>query len=148
MSEFTYDPNEANPVLDPGRYDAVVMAAEVKDTKKGDPMLVVQVKVYDPDGIKPTVFDNITRPYGIRRLKQLCEVTGVSFDNGSIDPQDLVGQNVVVELRIKKDPNGMYEDANAVVRYEADGRSQSHQATEAAPEQAEDAKENEASIPF
>lgn len=117
MSHFEYDPNEANPLLDPGRYDAVVMAADARKTKAGDPMLVLQVKVYDPNGVKPTVFDNITRPYGVRRLKQLCEATGVPFDDGNIEAEDLRGHNIIVELRVKTDPNGVYEDSNAVTRY-------------------------------
>ena len=76
----------------------------------------------------------------------------MSFDNGSIDPGDLVGQNLIVELRVKTDPNGIYEDANAVARYLPDDKSESRQpqadeASEPAkPQAAEEATAG--SIPF
>lgn len=123
MTTFSYNTADANPILDAGIYDAVILEAKTGETKKGDPKLQVCVKVYGPDKISPLVVDHIMAPYGIRRLKQLCEATGVDFDGGSVDPADLIGSNVCVKLRIRSDESGEYEDQNDIVAYYPDGRA-------------------------
>ena len=117
MTTFTYKPEDANPIVPEGIYDAVVLTAKCGTTKAGDSKIEVCLKVYDPDGVKPLVTDHVTAPYGIRRLKQLCQATGVNFDSGKVHPLEFVGKNVRVKLRINHDDSGEYEDRNAVATY-------------------------------
>ena len=87
MTQFTYNTNDAVQLVPEGEYEAVVFEAKTGKTKKGDPKLVITSKVYGPEGRSPLVTDNIVSPYGIRRLKQLCEATGYltecEMDGGS-----------------------------------------------------------------
>ena len=127
MSTYKYNPDDANPVLQDGEYDAVIQDAKVGETKKGDPKVQVTVKVYGPNNIRPLVHDHIIAPYGIRRLKQLCEALGVDFDSGEVDPTKFVGRNLRVQLRTQADD--AFGDRNVVSRYLPDKGDELDEAT-------------------
>lgn len=110
---WRFQPDDANPILPEGEYSAVVLTAESGETKQGDSKFDVTVKVYGGNGVLLLVTDHIISPYGIRRLKRLCETTGVDFDNGEVDPADFVGQNVRVRLRVEHDEDGHLPDGTA-----------------------------------
>lgn len=120
MSGFTYNPDDANPILADGDYEAVIIGAKTGETKKGDQKLEVTVRAYGPDNKTPLITDNIVAPFGIRRLKQLCAATGVSFDSGEVAPQAFVGENVRVRTRIRHDDAGQYDDQNTIKAYLVD----------------------------
>ena len=98
----------------------MILDAKTGTTKNGDPKMQIDVKVYGPSGISVLANDHIVAPWGIRRLKQLCQATDVDFGAGRVDPQDFVGTNVRVKLRIQGDETGQYEDRNTVVGYYPD----------------------------
>lgn len=140
MTAFTYNKEDANPIVPEGEYDAVVLTAETGETKKGDPKLAVTCKIYDADGRRPLVTDNIVSPYGIRRLKQLCQATGLDFESGEVDPADFVGKNLRVRVVISHDETGQYDDRNVIRAYmpdRGDAESTSSQAASAEPAPAE-----------
>ena len=117
---FSYNPDDAVQIVDAGIYDAVVFDAKAGETKQGASKLEVILKVYDPKGVNPLVTDHIVAPFGIKRLKQLCEACGVDFASGNLDPKDLVGKNVQVRLRVRTAPTGQFDDQNAVSAYLSD----------------------------
>lgn len=120
MTAFQYNKADANPILPEGEYDAVIFRAETGQTKKGDPKLEIIIKIYDADGVRPMVTDNIVAPFGIRRLKQLCIAVGVDFDAGEVDPSEFVGKNVRVRISVRKDDTGQYDDQNTIRKYMPD----------------------------
>ena len=124
MSIFNYNPEDANPILPEGEYDAVILEGKTGETKKGDPKLEVTVKAYGESGVQPLVTDHIVSPYGIRRLKRLCEATGVDFGKGEVDPAEFVGQNLRVRLRVEHDEAGQYDDRNVIAKYLPDQPAQ------------------------
>ena len=129
MSSFEYNPDHANPILEAGEYDAVILDAEVSKTKKGASKMLVTLKVYDPDGLQPLVSDHITAvPFGLKRLNQLCKVTGVDFGTGIVNPKDFIAKNVHVRLKVNHDATGQYDDQNAVTAYSADQPEPEHAA--------------------
>ena len=123
MTQFTYNTNDAVQLVQEGEYDAVIFTAKTGETKKGDPKLEITSKVYGPEGKAPLVTDNIVSPFGIHRLKQLCEGTGVEFTKGEVNPQDFVGKNVKVRVIVQHDDTGQFEDRNAIRAYLRDGGS-------------------------
>ncbi|MAG17650.1 MAG: hypothetical protein CMJ21_06225 [Phycisphaerae bacterium] len=123
MTQFTYDTKDAVQIVSQGEYEAVIFSAETGKTKKGDPKLVITSKIYGPEGRSPLVTDNIVSPYGIRRLKQLCEATGVEFNDGEVNPQDFVGKNVKVKVVVEHDDTGKYDDRNGIRAYLPDDGS-------------------------
>ena len=120
MSDFNYNTADANPILEPGVYDAVILNAKTGTTKSGDPKMQIDVRIYGPHGVGVLANDHIVAPWGIRRLRQLCEATGVDFSAGSVNPEDFVGSNVRVKVRIQEDQTGEYEDRNSIVSYQPD----------------------------
>ena len=120
MTKYNYNPDDALQIVPAGNYDAVVFSAKTGETKKGAPKLDMTLKVYDPKGVNPLVRDTIMSPFGIRRLKQLCEATGVDFSGGEVDPEEFPGKNVQVRLCVRTDPTGQYDDQNSVSAYLSD----------------------------
>ena len=123
MTQFTYNTNDAVQLVQEGEYDAVIFTAKTGETKKGDPKLEITSKVYGPEGKAPLVTDNIVSPFGIHRLKQLCEGTGVEFTKGEVNPQDFVGKNVKVKVVVEHDDTGKYDDRNGIRAYLPDDGS-------------------------
>lgn len=117
MSAFNFNPEDANPVLPDGTYDAVIFSAKTGDTKRGDPKLEVVTKLYPPGGNSTLVTDHIVAPFGLNRLKQLCRATGNDFASGEVDPNHFIGRNVKVFVRIRTDETGQYDDQNEIRKY-------------------------------
>ena len=123
MTNFSYNPADANPLLPDGEYDGVVFEAKRATTKSGDPKLQITVKAYGPNSVQPPVTDHIVAPWGVRRLRQLCKATDVNFDSGEVNPADFVGKNLRVRLRVRKDESGEYDDQNEIKAYLPDAGS-------------------------
>ena len=123
MTPFKYDRNDAVQLIPEGEYEAVIFDAKAGTTKKDDPKLEITSKVYGPENRTPLVTDNIVAPYGIRRLRQLCESTGVEFNKNEVYPQEFIGKNVKVRVTVQHDDSGKYDDRNAIKAYLPDESS-------------------------
>ena len=118
MSVFAFNPADADRALPEGTYDAVITDAKKGMTKNGDEKLQITLQVYGPNGEKLLVDDHITEPYGIPRLRPLCNATDVEFNSGEVDPAVFIGKSVKVRLRVRE--SEQYGRKNDVTRYYPD----------------------------
>lgn len=116
-----YNPNAKKPsfVIPPGEYPAEIIKAEEKSSKAGNPMLVVELNVFDPTtGRSRKITDYIVcggEHSQDWKLKQLAESTGVGV-SGDIVAGELIGLSCKVKVRIKPAKDG-YEENNTIADY-------------------------------
>lgn len=116
-----YNPTAKKPsfALPPGDYPAEVIKAEETTSKKGNPMLVVELRVHDPaTGRSQKITDYIViggEYSGEWKIANLCASCGVSND-GNLQPGELNGLYTKVKLKIKPAKDG-YEEGNSVADY-------------------------------
>lgn len=116
-----YNPDAKRPsfILPPGDYPAQVVNAEEKLSKKGNPMLVVKIKVFNlKNGSETNITDYMVLggEYSADwRVKELVEASGIEV-SGDLNPYELNGRNVKVRLKIKP-PKGDFGESNAVSAY-------------------------------
>jgi hypothetical protein len=114
-------------ILPPGDYPAQIVNAEEKQSKKGNPMLVVKLNVFNTaTGGETKITDYMVQggEYSADwRIKELVEASGIEV-SGDLNPYELNGRNLKVRLKIKP-PKGDFGESNAVVSYmpwgDADG---------------------------
>lgn len=108
--------------LPEGKYQAVVVATALKDTKSGTGRYIdVQWRITGPTHVNRRVFDmlNIRNPsktaedIGRRQLGELLRVAGIPVIG---DTDQLVGVAATITLKIRKQAG--YKDSNSVTRYE------------------------------
>jgi|LakMenE18May11ns_1017448.scaffolds.fasta_scaffold9766686_1 hypothetical protein len=116
-----YNPDAKKPstVLPAGEYPAQIVHAEEKNSKAGNPMLVVKMAVWN------TVTANEYRltDYIIQggqysadwKIKNLARAAGLEV-SGDLDPMELIGKNVKVKLRVKP-PKDNFPESNGVSDY-------------------------------
>jgi hypothetical protein len=106
-----------NYILPKGEYPAQIVEADVKTSKAGNPMLVLELEVYDGER-KKYVKDYIVsggeyaQDWKIGHLVKAC---GLS-DDGNVDPANLIQRNVRVKIKVKP-ARGDYQEDNAVEDY-------------------------------
>lgn len=115
-----YDPSVSKPVytISPGTYPATVIKAEEKNSKAGNPMMVVELEVYTPDGKSKFVKDYIVTGGEYPndwRLKNLAKAVGLD-DNGEVNASDLQGKNTNVKIGFKP-ARGDFAESNDVKDY-------------------------------
>lgn len=116
-----YNPTAKKPsfAFPPGEYPAEVVKAEETTSKKGNPMLVVELRVHDPatgKSIKVTDYIVTGGMYsGEWKIANLCASCGLTND-GELNPAELAGLFTKVKLKIKP-ADGQYEEGNNVVDY-------------------------------
>ncbi len=123
---WNYDPEDANSSWPAADYEATIeRVVETVSKKTGDPMLDIHFLVYGMDGQTQTVHEFITAPPkssgrkgSLFKLRALAMIFGVydAFKNGTLDPQSLRGQNLIVKL--DRDVNPQFGDRNTIVGYE------------------------------
>lgn len=116
-----YDPNAKKPsfVLPPGEYPAEIVKAEETQSKKGNPMLVLELNVFDTStGRSRKITDYIVTggEYSADwKIKNLASSAGVGV-SGEINPGELAGLACKVKVRIKPPKDG-YEEGNSIADY-------------------------------
>lgn len=117
---FDYDPKDGEgkgfETWDAGEYDASIEFVEEKKSSNGNPMLEVVLEVYD-GAKKQKVWDYITAPGGVWKLRQIAEAIGEkkAFDDCKFDLTEHKGSNLTVTLGVKSDKK--YGDKNVVKEY-------------------------------
>lgn len=120
------EPNEPRGgVLPAGEYTFEISSAEVKPTKSGKgTMLSLMLSVIDPsEHAKRKVFENLcivhpnaqTQEIALAQLSSLCRALGIVRLQ---DSDELIGRIVRARIKVRPPANG-YDEANAVVAYEA-----------------------------
>lgn len=111
--------DERFPVLKPGKYNFEVFEASEAVSKKGNPMLVLKLKLLD-SGLNPAGFvtDYLMESVA-HKLRHACYVCGLGkhYDSGDIYPELFHGKSGFLDLGIQKDKTGQYPDKNTVLDY-------------------------------
>lgn len=120
MSGWSYNPKDAErPVLEKGEYEATIVSAEHKTSKKGAPMCEVILKVYSPDGSETQVWDYLLPGPGTWKIKSMAEALGQEalFADGTFDPANFIQRNLRVDIGIKP-ASGGYAESNQIRDYQ------------------------------
>jgi hypothetical protein len=109
---------KSSELLSPGEYDAEVMTAEEKQSKSGNDMIAMRLKVYGDNGAEASVFDYLLDAVAYK-VRHFAEAAGMidAYERGELYAEDLVGKVVRVKLKIEHDKTGNYADKNAVQDY-------------------------------
>lgn len=102
-------------LLPKGVYDFEIVKAEEKQSKKGNDMIAVNLKVFHGDGFQ-FVRDFLMEAMS-HKLRHFAETVGLleSYDSGQLDANDLVGRSG--KARIDIEPAGEFPAKNVVKDY-------------------------------
>jgi len=120
-----FDPNQANEDLLPDNtwFDAAVRGANKRMSKAQNPMLVV---LFDVFGGAKTVqierFFVLNTKGGVSGLKKLCAAIGLMerYATGSMEPDELIGKNLKVLVKIQEDETGQWDAKNVAAAFMTD----------------------------
>jgi len=115
-----YDTSVKKPVftIAPGTYPATVIKAEEKTSKAGNPMMVVEIEAYTPDGKSKFIKDYIVlggEHPNDWRLDNLAKSVGLT-GNGEVNADDLNGKSMNVKVGLKP-ARGDFAESNDVKDY-------------------------------
>ena len=100
-----------------GEYPFQVLSATPKSSKAGNPMIVVELDVFLPDGNTRRIKDYLMESMAFK-LRHFCVAVGLEkqYDAGSLEPVDIVSRGGVCKI-IVKPPKGEYGPQNEVKDY-------------------------------
>lgn len=103
-------------LLPEGEYSFEVSGAEAAQSKKGNDMIVLTVRVYKPDGSFVLVTDYLLEAM-LYKLLHFCQAVGLEekYNQGILDANDCIGKTGVLKLKI--DPEGDYPAKNSIKDY-------------------------------
>lgn len=105
-----------------GIYDYEVLTAVDKESKKGNPMTELLVKLFKEDGKEQKVSDYIG-DWNLFKLKHICEANGKLdlYEAGNVEDHELYGATgkcrVGVQKGSQKDDGSFYPDKNVIQDY-------------------------------
>jgi len=111
-------------LLSPGYYQFEVIEAEETQSKAGNDMIKLTLKVWDEQGKERKMFDYLLDSMA-KKLKHFCAHTGQAdkYEKGNLDANHCYGKAGTVQISIEKGKpkpdGGMYEDRNTIVDYVA-----------------------------
>ena len=100
-----------------GIYDFEVIEAEEAQSKRGNDMIVIKLRVFDADGTARNMTDYLMEAMAFK-LRHAAEVCGLlpDYEKGELYAGSFVGQTGKVKIGRDK-PNGDYPPRNAVKDY-------------------------------
>lgn len=110
---------EAN-LLPIGEYDFEVTDAVEKQSKAGNDMVELAIKVYDTEGVGRIVNDwLVDTEKAAFKIRHFAEAVGLlpDYERGSIPAEIMVGRAGRCKVSIKKDTTGQYPDKNGIADY-------------------------------
>lgn len=120
---FTFDPNSSDAPLARGRHEVEIVAAEARTSRAGNPMLDLTYRTFTRTGDVFVKDYLVSTPRSRWKIKRFCAALGLDFEAGRIDPQELVGKRLTVDVGIEEDGNG--RDRNVVTEYVLEGHGTS-----------------------
>ena len=131
---FKYDPQKAFACFPPGKYTATLTSVVEGTSRKGMPMLTLNFDVVDGER-RRHVRGWITNPTSLFMLKELADALDQSaaFVAGTFDPEQFVGCEVLVELRVIQ--TDMFGDQNNISHYHRANPGQPISRTKTSPKQ-------------
>lgn len=110
-----------------GMYDFEVTEAADKQSKAGNDMVELLVRVYDEEGKSRKLFDwLVDTDGGAFKIRHFAEATGMlaEYERGELLSHDMVGKTGRCQVLIKKDKTGEYPDKNVISDYvKSDGNA-------------------------
>jgi hypothetical protein len=107
-------------LLSLGDYDFEVAGAKDSQSKAGNDMIEVKLRVYNNEGQGKTIFDYLVHTegsaYKVRHFAYSIGL-GAQYEAGELRAEDLEGRTGRCKVFIKKDPSKAYPDKNAVSDY-------------------------------
>lgn len=100
-----------------GEYNAVVESAKEQQSKKGNEMIVLSVKVYHDDG-RALVLNDYLMDALAYKVRHFCVAAGLlpKYEAGTLTPDDCVEKGVKVRLKIDPEKDG-YPPKNSISDY-------------------------------
>lgn len=130
MSYFEIEPMSEREIdelglLEEGDYDFEVIKSERKTSQNGNPMALLQLKVFDKNGKVKIIKDNlmfIKNQFCMRKLRHFCESVEIldSYNSGKIPEilECLSGRaKFGIEKDVENDKGGFYPPKNIVLDY-------------------------------
>lgn len=126
---FTFQPlseEEINAmsIVSPGIYNFEVIKAEHKTSKANNPMVELQLKIWDNQGRERVVFDYLVSiPSMMYKIRNFCKCIKImdKYNYGSFNAQDCIGKlgkaEIIIQQGQAKEGGGRYQDKNAVKDY-------------------------------
>lgn len=116
---FTFKPiseAEASGLLQPGTYDFQVKTAENAVSKKGNPMIKMNVTVWGHDGREHFIYDYLMEAMAYK-LRHFCEAVDLmdKYQEGQFDATDCVGKSGKCKIKIEE--AGEYPARNSIQDY-------------------------------
>ena len=104
-------------LLPKGIYDADIIEAEDSISKKGNPMLRLNVKVYNPSGGCILIYDYLMESVA-HKLRHFAFSVGLGegYENGVLDPVECIGKPCKVIVNID-DKDKAYPPKNVIRDY-------------------------------
>ena len=112
--------------VSPGEYQLRVTSSEVKESKSGNPMVLVAMAIED-EADSQVVFDHLVLPTDdcsasqknsrLRKIKAFCESFDIDYSAGGINPDEWKGLTGFAILSEESDAE--YGDSNRIKRYQA-----------------------------
>jgi len=133
------EPSEAFELIPAGWYTCIVDESEMRATRDGSSeYLQLRLSVIEGDHINRKLFDrfNIQNSNPVAREIAYKELSAVAHAAGVLHVQDsnqLHGIPMKVKVRIRRDPEGRYEDQNEVTGYRSVNDTVGATAGQAAP---------------
>lgn len=102
----------------PGSADFEILYAEESVSKQGNPMIKLQLKVWDSEGKQGLIFDYITNnaQWKIRQLLESVERIDL-YGTGELAASQLEGRTGKATIYLQKDKSGKYEDSMKIKDY-------------------------------
>lgn len=103
-------------ILPEGEYPFEISGAEEKVSSKRNPMIVLTVRVYKPNGQFILVTDYLMESmlYKLLHCAQACGLED-QYNKGKLPPELFIGKTGMLKLKI--DPEGQYPAKNSVKDY-------------------------------
>lgn len=110
---------ERFPVLPPGKYHFEVIDAKDEVSKKGNPMIVLQLKILD-SSLSPVAYlkDYLMESIAYK-LRHAAYVAGLGdrYESGDLEADAFKSKAGLVNIGIQKDKTGQYPDKNSILDY-------------------------------
>ena len=144
---FTYDPNDAVSVWPEGEYQGHIEKVEERESKAGNPMLVVTFRVYRGDQ-EMLINDYIVNPATLFKLKNIAKALDreTEFKAGKFDIEKHIGAGFTLTLGVQV--SDKYDDSNTIKKYAAKSGGSTRPAPSRATVKASTAPLTDDDIPF
>lgn len=116
-----------------GVYDFEVAEAAEKQSKAGNDMVELIVRVYDSEGRSRKLYDWLVDSEGAAyKIRHFAEATNMlpEYERGELQSHDMIGKTGRCQVIIKKDKTGEYPDKNAIADYVSGGANKPAQKVE------------------